>query len=263
MIESALLNWTLGQVLNVLVIITRVGALIFLMPIIGATAVPMQVKALFTLMIALVLLPVVPVGLADLPDAPLGFVIFVATEVAFGGVLALMARFIFSAVQLAGQMVGIQMGMGMAGVMDPQSGVQVSSIGQFWSLTATMLFLAINGHHIFFSTLVESFQWVRPGTMHLSQATYDGILQGMSHMFVLAVKIMAPAAAALFFCHVGMGIIAKTVPQIPILVVGMPLNIGVGLLFVGLSLGYFVPLMINSFDTLSRVLPQLAKGMGM
>lgn len=263
MIETALLNWTLSQVLTALVIITRVGTLIFLMPIIGSTAVPVQIKALFTVMIALVLLPMVPVHPTDLPGSPLGFGIFVASEVAFGAILALFARFVFTAVQLAGQMVGIQMGMGMAGVMDPQSGVQVSPIGQFWSLTATLLFLAINGHHIFFSTLVESFQWVRPGTLHFSQATYDGLMQGMAHMFILAVKIMAPAGAALFFCHVGMGIIAKTVPQIPILVVGMPLNIGVGLLFVGLSLGYFVPLMITSFDTMGRLLPRLAQGMGM
>jgi flagellar biosynthetic protein FliR len=262
MIESALLNWTLNQVLTTLVIITRVGPLLFLMPIIGSTAVPMQIKALFTLMTALVLLPVVAVGATDLPVSPLGFGIFIASEVAFGGILAILARFIFAAVQLAGQMVGIQMGMGMAGVMDPQFGVQVSPIGQFWSLTATLLFLAINGHHIFFSTLVESFQWVRPGTMRLSQATYDGIMQGMAHMFILAIKIMAPAAVALFFAHVGMGIIAKTVPQIPILIVGMPMNIGIGLLFVGLSLGYFVPLMISSFETLGRLLPRLAQGMG-
>lgn len=263
MIETALLNWTLSQVLTALVIITRVGALIFLMPIIGSTTVPTQVKVLFTVMIALVLLPVVPVQPSDLPNSPLGFGIFVASEVAFGGILAVFARFVFAAVQLAGQMVGIQMGMGMAGVMDPQSGVQVSPIGQFWSLTATLLFLAINGHHIFFSTLVESFQWVRPGTLRLTQATYEGLMQGMAHMFVLAIKIMAPAGVALFFAHVGMGIIAKTVPQIPILVVGMPMNIGIGLLFVGLSLGYFLPLMINSFETLGRLLPRLAQGMGM
>ena len=87
-------------------------------------------------------------------------------------------------------------------------------------------------------------------------------MQGTLHMFVLAVKIMAPASAAIFFTHVAMGIIAKTVPQIPILIVGLPLNIAVGLIFVGLSLAYFMPLLIANFDMLGRLLPRLSMGMG-
>jgi flagellar biosynthetic protein FliR len=73
---------------------------------------------------------------------------------------------------------------------------------------------------------------------------------------------MAPASAAIFFTHVAMGIIAKTVPQIPILIVGLPLNIGVGLIFVGLSLTFFLPIMIKNFNMLGRLLTNLAVGMG-
>lgn len=86
-------------------------------------------------------------------------------------------------------------------------------------------------------------------------------MQGAAHMFLLAVKIMAPAGAALFFSHVAMGIIAKTVPQIPILIVALPLNIAIGIIFVGLSLGYFMPLLINNFDMLGNALMRLAIGM--
>lgn len=262
MVESALLNWTTGQLLGLVVIMTRVGPLLAFMPVIGSRNVPPQLKILLTLMTSLVLLPIVQVDPGVLSGPILGFVVLVIMEVLLGTILALFARCVFAAVELAGQMVGVQMGMGMAGVMDPQFGTQLSPVGMLWNITAILIFLSINGHHMFFSTIVESFSWLAPGTLSLSQATYNGIIQGVGHMFVLAVKIMAPAGAALFFSHVAMGIIAKTVPQIPILIVGMPLNIAIGLIFAGLSLGYFLPLMISNFAMLARLLPRLGMGMG-
>lgn len=262
MVDATLFNWTLSHLLTIMVILTRIVPLVIFMPIIGSRAVSSQSKVLFSAATALMLMNVVPVSPADLPVSPLGYGLFIGSEVIFGGTLALFARLVFAAVQIAGQTVGVQMGMGMAGVMDPQFGTQVSIIGQFWNLIATLLFLAMNGHHLFFSTLTESFTWVPPGTLNITEATYAGMLEGTNHMFILAVKIMAPASAALFFAHVAMGIIAKTVPQIPILIVGMPMNIAIGFIFVGLSLGYFIPLMGKSFETLGRILPKLAMGLG-
>lgn len=262
MVESTLLNWTLSQFLIFIIVMTRVGPVLFLMPVLGSIAVPFQVRALFTVITALVLAPVIPINPSDMPTTVIGYGIFVACEIAFAGILAIFVRLIFAAVETAGQMVGIQMGMGMAGVIDPQFGTQVSPIGHFWNIVSILLFLGINGHHIFFKAIVDSYNWVAPGKLLLTQATYEGIMQGTAHMFVLAVKIMAPASAAVFFSHVAMGIIAKTVPQIPILIVGMPINIALGLIFVGLSLGYFMPLVIANFDMVGRLLPKLSMGMG-
>ncbi|MGV1099949.1 flagellar biosynthetic protein FliR [Thiovibrio sp. JS02] len=262
MVETALLNWTLNQTLRLAIILTRVAPLLFFMPVIGYRSLPAQIKILLSLLTALILVPVVEVDPRLLDGSPLGFVVLVISEVVFGAILALFARFVFAAVETAGQMVGIQMGMGVAGVMDPQFGTQISPVGMLWNLTAILIFLAIDGHHMFFSTLAESFAWNKPGSLHLPQATFTAIIQGATHMFVLAIKIMAPASAALFFSHVAMGIIAKTVPQIPILIVGLPMNIAIGLIFAGLSLGYFLPLMITNFEMMARLLPKLGMGMG-
>ena len=262
MVDTALLNWTLNQFLSLVIIITRVGPLIFFMPVLGSRSVPSQVKVLITLLISLILVPSIEVNPSDLPVTVLGFILFTASEIAFGATLAVFTRLVFAAVEISGQMVGVQMGMGMAAAMDPEFGTQVPLIGQFFNLVAILLFLSVNGHHIFFQTLVESFNWVHPGKLYLTDATYRGMMQGVAHMFVLAVKIMAPASAVLIFSHVAMGIVAKTVPQIPILMVGMPLNITLGLLFVGLSLGYFLPIMVRNFDMLGRLLPSMAMGMG-
>lgn len=262
MTETALLNWSLNQLLTLFIIMIRVGPLLFFMPVIGSNAVPAQVRILFVLMTALVLVPVVPVNPADLPGTGLGLAVFVGCEIAFGVILALFTRFIFAAVETAGQMVSIQMGMAMSGVIDPQFGTQVSLVGLFWNIVTILIFLGLNGHHMLFRALVDSFTWVPPGKLQITEATYAGMMRGAAHMFVLAVKIMAPATAALFFTHVAMGIIAKTVPQIPILIVGLPMNIAIGLIFVGLSLTFFLPLMVANFDMLGRLLPRLGMGMG-
>jgi len=262
MTETSLLNWTLENALFLLVIMTRVGPLIFFMPVMGSASVPSQVKALFTLVIALVLLPVVNINPAHIPQTSIGYLVFVGCEVVFGATLALLVRMVFAATDLAGQMVSISMGMGMAGTMDPQFGTQVSLVGYLWNILAILIFLAINGHHLFFKTLVESFNWLQPGTINITEATFRGIIDGISHMFVLGIKIMAPAAVVLFLSHVAMGIIAKTVPQVPIMIVAMPMNIAVGFLFITLSLSYFLPLLVKNFDQMGSALTKLAIGMG-
>ncbi len=262
MTDTNLLNWTLDNLLVVVIILIRVGPLLFFMPVFGSKSVPPQAKIMLCLMVALVLAPVINVSADQLPTTTLGFLLFAMNEIIFSAILSFFAGLVFSSIQLAGQMVGIQMGMGMAGVMDPQFGGQVSLVGQFWNIIAFLIFLTVGGHHIFFRTIVESYTWVAPGTLHLSEATFNGVIKGISHMFALAIQIMAPAGAAVFFCHVGMGIIAKTVPQVPVLIVGMPVNIVVGFIFVGLSLQYFMPLMIKEFHMLDILLPKLAQGMG-
>jgi flagellar biosynthetic protein FliR len=262
MVNTDILNWTLNQVLSLFIIVVRVGPLIFLMPPFNYTTIPTQVKVLFTLLTAFIILPVVPISADLLPQSSIGLAMFVAREFAFGAILALFARLIFAATDVAGQMVSISMGMGMAGAMDPQFGTQVSLVGYLWNIMAILIFLGLNGHHVLFSILVESFTWLQPGGTTISAATYEGIMKGVSHMFVLAIQIMAPASAALFFSHVAMGIIAKTVPQIPIMIVAMPMNIAIGFIFVALSLSYLLPLLVKNFDQLGMALRQLAVGMG-
>jgi len=262
MIDAGLFHWTLSHLLKLLVVMTRVGPLVFLMPVIGNNSVPPQVKALFTLVLSLILVPAVNVSASAMPNSPIGYAVFVGCEVAFAAILSILARLVFDATDLAGQVVSISMGMGMAGTMDPEFGVQVSLVGFLWNLIAILIFLAIDGHHFILRLLVESFDWLHPGTIRLTDATFEGIMKGSTHMFVLGIQIMAPAAVALFFAHVAMGIVAKIVPQIPIMLVAMPVNIALGFTFVLLSMGYLLPLFIKNFNAYSQAMAHLGRGMG-
>ncbi len=262
MTDTALLNWTLDQVFSLLIIMIRVGPLIFLMPIIGTPSVPTQVKALTTLATSLVLLPVLNISASQLPQSTIGLVIFVISEITVGAILALFARLVLAALDIAGQVVSVSMGMGMAGAMDPQFGTQVSLIGYLWNIIAILVFLAINGHHLFIKTMVESFTWLAPGTINITSMTLDGMMRGASHMFTLSIQIIAPAGVALFLANVAMGIVAKTVPQVPIMIVAMPMNIAIGFVFISLSLSYMLPLLINNFDQLGVELTKMSMSMG-
>ncbi|MCK5229596.1 MAG: flagellar biosynthetic protein FliR, partial [Desulfobulbaceae bacterium] len=130
MVDTALLNWTLNQFLSLVIIITRVGPLVFFMPVLGSRSVPSQVKVLITLLVSLVLVSSIEVNPSELPVTTLGFVLFTASEIAFGATLAVFTRLVFAAVEISGQLVGVQMGMGMAATMDPEFGTQVPLIGQ-------------------------------------------------------------------------------------------------------------------------------------
>jgi flagellar biosynthetic protein FliR len=260
--ELGLVNFTLERAVRLMVVFIRVAPLIFFMPVTGSRGVPVQARILCALACALVLAPVVELPAASLPASAFGVLRLAAGEIVLGGTLALFARFVFAAVETAGQMAGIQMGLGVAGVMDPQNGTQTSLIGYFWNICAVLVFLAIDGHHIFFRTLLATFRTVPPGGAVITRATFEGMVRGAGWMFVLAVKIMAPVTAALFFSQVAMGIIAKTVPQIPVLIVALPLNIGLGLAFAGLGLAFMTPLLVHGFAVMARLLPRLAAGLG-
>ncbi len=108
MVDTDLLNWTLNQLLSLMIIMIRGGPLIFLMPVFNYSAVPPQVKILFTLLTAFVILPVVPISADLLPQSSVGLVIYVACEFAFGAILAFFARLLFAATDLAGQMVHVK-----------------------------------------------------------------------------------------------------------------------------------------------------------
>ena len=224
-------------------ILIRVSILVFLAPIFGSALVPNQIKAAMAMALAFVLLGAVKVDPNLLPTDLWGFLPLILGELFVGLALTLIVRMVLEGVQMAGQYIGFQMGFAVANVIDPQSGTQASVLSQFVYVLAMVIFLAFNGHHIVIRALVESFALVPPGRPDLSPLVMGEVSRGMSRLFVLAVKIGAPAMAVMFCTQVTMGIVAKTVPQMNVLFVGMPLYIVIGLFVFGLSLNYLVTIL--------------------
>lgn len=226
----------------------RVGAMIFVAPIFGGSTVPTQTKILFSLMLSLILLPMVPVisqaGPIDIgPLAWLG-----VNELLVGLVMGVAMVFIFAAVQYAGQIVDFQMGFAIVNLIDPTQDVQIPVMGFFHFLIAILIFLAMDAHHWVIRALVDSFDIVPIMTAGFSGLVIGGVSKAFGELFVIAMRIAAPAIAVLMLYNVSLGIIAKTVPQINLLIVGFPIRIALGMIVVGLSMTFFYPYLSSAFD---------------
>jgi len=231
-----------------LLILMRVGAMIFVAPIFGGSTVPRQTRTLFSLMLALILLPMVPLpsqtGLLDLLSlAWLGM-----SEVLVGLIMGISLMFVFAAIQYAGQIIDFQMGFAIVNLIDPTQDVQIPVMGFFHFLIAILIFLAIDAHHFIIRALSDSFEIIPLMTAGFSGPVIGGFAKAFGDLFVVAMRIAAPTIAVLMLYNASLGIIAKTVPQINLLIVGFPIRIALGMIVVGLSMSFFYPYLSTAFD---------------
>jgi len=249
------------EIMAFFLILIRVSIILFLAPIFGSLLIPPQVKAGLALVLSLVLMTVLRVDVSGFPVDLFSFITLLLSEIFLGLSLTLLVRLVLEGSQIAGQYLGFQMGFAIVNVVDPQTGNQASVLSQFAYVLALIVFLSMNGHYLIIKGLVESFELVPPGQAAFSSAVFTHISKAVSGMFVIAVKIGAPAIAVLFFTKVAMGIVAKTVPQMNVLFVGMPLYIVIGLFVFGLSLNFFVPILSRAITALDGSLLSLLRAL--
>lgn len=244
---------SLELVLRGTLVFLRVASALAVMPVFGYRGLALPVKAGLSAFIAMLLLPTISMaGGTDLKVMGLlSFMGLAMPEIMAGLILGLTTNFIFYGVEMAGQLVGIQMGFGIVAVLDPMTETQVSIIAQLQYLFAILIFLSLNGHHFLLEGLARSYLAAPLGGVTLPSGLLGIVVELSGNIFVAAFKIAAPAMAALFLTEVALGIIARTVPQMNIFIVSFPLTIGVGLLALALSwplLSYILQLLWKSFQ---------------
>jgi flagellar biosynthesis protein FliR len=232
----------------------RIGAILIMIPVIGERTVPLGVKGGLAILISLLLLPTVQATFPKLHSESEAeiflLVIAMCSEVLIGIVIGFAAKIIFAGIQFAGEMIGVQIGFSIVNIIDPISSNQVSVISEFQYLVALLIYLAVDAHHIFILAIADSYQFVSPFAYHFSGSLVQYILVFSKELFITAIKISAPIMAVLFFTNVALGIVARTVPQINIFIVGFPLQIAVGLTFLALMSPFFVKLVQGSLARL-------------
>jgi flagellar biosynthetic protein FliR len=226
-------------------------------PILGGKGTPMRVKAGIVLVMTLVLFPVLRGNLPALPHDSISLGILVVRETLIGITLGLVSQAIFAAVELCGQIVGIQIGFSMVNLFDPAMGSQISIISVFQSLLATLLFLSLGAHHIFLRAITESYQLLPLGNWHTSAPLLEFITGIISGVFVLGIKLAAPVMVSLLAATVVLGIMARIFPQMNVFIISMPLNIGIGFLILGTSLLVFLHTLQGSFGQIQQQIKAL------
>ena len=235
----------------------RVSALLMAAPIIGTRTVPVRIRLVFALALTLVLVPVLPVPQPIDPFGARGVAVG-AQQILIGVVLGLSVRLIFLAFEIAGQILGQQMGLAFATLVDPQSGVQMPVISQFYVMFATLLFLTMNGHLLLIHALAQSFTTLPVGTASLGPDAMKAVIMWGGQLITQGVMIALPAIAALLIVNLAFGVLARAAPQLNIFAVGFPISILVGVVVVWLTLSglqtHVQTLMEGAFATADKIL---------
>lgn len=253
-----LFSLSLPQVQAAILVFIRIGAILIAAPLFGSRNVPFQLKAGLSLVLAMVIFPVAGFQEVYLTGIP-SLVTAMMGEVLIGVIIGFTARLIFSAVQLAGQLIGFQMGFGIVNVIDPQTSTQFSIVAQFQNIMTLLIFLVLDAHYWFILAISSSFELIPPLGFCFTNSLMEAIVSLSCDMFVIAAKVAAPVIAVLLFTSVALGLIARTVPQMNIFIVGFPIKIAIGLLGVGFSLPLLSVMLRNLFQRMGEDIIVLMK----
>ncbi len=229
-----------------LFVLVRAGGILFAAPIFGAFNVPMRIKFGLTFLIALILTPLTP--FVPMPENLISLVLSVGGEVLIGVSIGLVIRFIFVGVEFAGQLASFQMGIGMATAYDPLNAAQVTVLGRLMSIITLLIFLSVNGHLMVIMALKKSFDVIPPYGFTFTPGLMESIIVFSKEIFILAVKVAAPVIAILLFVNLSMGVMARSVPQLNMFVIGFAVTILAGFVVLALSLSVLETSLLAIFD---------------
>lgn len=226
-------------------VLVRTTAFFVAAPFFGIRGVPALVKAGLGILVALLLLPVLPAGQPTFSSGWL-YALAALNESLAGLALGYLASLIFSAIQVAGQLLDIHMGLAMASLFDPQNATTTTIMGQFFAILGLLLFFQMDGHHTLLLALQESFRLLPLGGVQFSGSLVWAVVKLFTGTFALALKIAAPVLAVLLIADLALSLVARTVPQLNVFILGFPLKVGLGLLV----LITILPLLATVFSNL-------------
>ncbi|MCO5142757.1 MAG: flagellar biosynthetic protein FliR [Oligoflexia bacterium] len=240
------------EIILFFVSLVRITSLFLIVPIFGDARIPPTVKILLSFTINIVVFPIsttIPQG--DLKwylSSDLGILALILKEAILGFCIGFIAKLFFDGLSFAFSYMGMQMGFNMASVYDQHTESSVPVASQFVMILATLLFLAIDGHHLFLKGLVESYSLVPIGGFEVKKTISLFVLETAESVFSIAVKLSAPMAITVFLINCGFGIVAKAVPQINVLIVSFTVNILAGFVVISLTLPIFGTTMGDVFQ---------------
>lgn len=240
-------------------ILFRVASFIAALPMVGGRSLPGLIKVSLALAVSLILVPIVPMPAP--PSTVSAWVIGLVGEMVMGWVIGLGSQLIFAAVDLGGEVAGLQMGFGIASVLDPNSNQPTPLIQQFYTLLAVLVFFGIHADHLVIRALVHSFAFLPPLSASPTGVPMEALVRTAGQLFVVGMKIALPVTMALLLANVALGILSRVVPQMNVWLMSFPVTIGLGLLVMGATLSLFMALLQDQMAGLEGTIGGLLRGM--
>ena len=229
-------EWVNNFLVFVLVLF-RIGSLAMIAPLFSSRSIPAKVKVAFAAAVSLVVFPMVHAQAGIVPTGFVGLAAAAFGEMFIGLTLGLGAALIFAGIEIGGALISRHMGTALASVFNPTLASSAPALSQFYSFFALVIFLGMNGHHGLLRILIGTFD-----DMPLMECSLKGVVAMklvwmLGNAYVLAFKVAAVIMASLILVTVSLGIIARTVPQMNVLIDGFPLKICLGLVVAAITLG--------------------------
>lgn len=243
-----------------LLVLVRMGSLFVITPVFGSRNVPGYLKIAFAFFCSVILTTLLKGVNVEYTNF-YGYAGLIVKELAIGVILGYTSYVVFSALYIAGQIIDTQIGFGMVNVLDPMHDSQVPLTGNFIYIISLLFFLMLNGHHILLTALFKSYNILPINSFVFNDVLFNNMLNIFYETFAIGFKISIPILAASLLTEVALGILAKTVPQMNVFVVGMPLKLGVGLLTFIAMLPMFISTMEVTFDKMYNYIYLIIKSM--
>jgi flagellar biosynthetic protein FliR len=232
-------------------VFTRLSALFLLTPLFAVTQVPVNIRIIFLLALAGLLTASMKIVLAYVPHSPAMLAEAVICEFFIGALMAFGLFAAFGAFLFGGRILDLQMGFGVANLINPSTNTQGPLLGTILNLAGVLTFFLLDGHHMLIRGFAYSIEQLPLG-QGIASIQIDAVIAQFGKMFVYGLMLVAPAVFALFLLDIGLAVAARTMPQINIFILGLPLKIFVGSILLALSLKYLSPLLKRIFESLFR-----------
>ncbi len=222
-------------VLRVMAISLRVGGLMSFAPFVGNASIPARIKAVFTLALTALLYPICPVPQVALTIT--GMARLALGEVILGLGIGLCLQFIFEGAVMAGQIGGFQFAFSLVNIIDPQTNVDTPVLSVFHQLFALLIFLQLNVHHWLLRGVVKSFDYVPVGSVVLRLPAIKELFQDAGGLWLVGVQIATPIILATMLIDVAIGFLSKASPQMPAILLSIPVKSLVGYAILAVTVG--------------------------
>lgn len=244
-----------------LLIFMRIFATFLSAPVFSSQAIPMTIKVFLAAFISYIAFLTIDKTHIQVDVRFLALAILAVKEIIIGLLMGFCINLVFYGISFAGLLIGQDMGLSMANILNPMEDMDTNVIGQAFNILATLLFFLIDGHHYIISAVVASLKVIPLGKYVINASVYQLIIKYTAGVFIIAIKIASPVMVSFFLVHLAEGILARAIPQMQIFFVTQPLKLGAGFLFIIALLPIYVYFLKNLLAGYEGLLLELIRAM--
>jgi flagellar biosynthetic protein FliR len=230
-------------------------------PLLSQNSFPVTTRIGLAIVMTILLMPGIPLMMTVDPLSMDGLLILI-NQFLIGISIGFVMRVIFSAIEMAGELIAVSMGLGFATFYNPQTQAQTIVISQFLSLLALAVFLSTNLHLVMLESFFDSFKTIPIDQISLAPIAFRDLAYWGSNIFSIGLQLSLPIVTTLLIANIALGILTKAAPQLNLFGIGFPITIGVGFLMLSINMPYWSSPIINSLDMGIQMIRQATAALG-